>query len=161
MISEETRTQKIEWFRQKCRECQLAATVQRLAVYDYLIQTITHPTADQVFEAVSAQFPTISRTSVYRILDTLAENGIIKRLFHTGSAVRYDADIGPHHHYICSRCGRVIDSPATNENPIPAGSLGPSGFRITDCSVVFSGLCADCQDGETEGKIEKNDCKAN
>ena len=94
-------------FRDLCKNIGWKCTPQRLAVYAYLQQNHTHPSVDVVWDAVRCSQPTISRESVYRILNELSEHGIIGRVDHIDNA-RYDCRIGAHGHFICKSCREFL-----------------------------------------------------
>ena len=104
-----------------CRERGLPVTTQRRAVLDVLLQRTDHPTADQIFDAVRKRNPQISRRTVYRVLDTLAELGLIRRVHHPGGTARYDAKTHRHHHLVCIHCNKIVDleSPALDQLSLP------------------------------------------
>ena len=127
-----------------CRQHGLPVTAQRRAVLEALVAREDHPTADQLFEVVRMRLPDISRTTVYRVLETLVRVGAVQRVSHLGSAVRYDAFTEPHHHLVCVRCERLLDvvDPALDGLHPPAQL--PPGFEILDYSVHFRGVCSNC-----------------
>ena len=53
-------------FMEICREAGWKCTSQRLAVYDFLQDNLTHPDVDTVWHAVRSHLPAITRESVYR-----------------------------------------------------------------------------------------------
>ncbi|HRX84343.1 MAG TPA: transcriptional repressor, partial [Phycisphaerae bacterium] len=65
-----THESSLEWFEQLCRQQGLALTVQRRTILSVLLDSDDHPTADQVYEIVRQRLPGLSRTTVYRVLDT-------------------------------------------------------------------------------------------
>lgn len=147
--------QQLEPFKKQCHELNLAVTPQRVKVYEYVTSVTTHPSADQVYEVVREAFPTISRTSVYRILDTFARHDLIKRLVHPGTAVRYDGNTERHFHLYCTQCDTVFDLfqlelfPEFSREAI----LKAAGdFKVLDYSVVFTGICARCQAADQNKK---------
>ena len=91
-----------------CREAGWKCTSQRLAVYEFLRNNLTHPDVDTVWTAVRITQPAITRESVYRILNEFAAKGIIRRMDHIDSA-RYDSRTGAHGHFICEKCGEISD----------------------------------------------------
>jgi len=134
-------------FEAECRRRGLALTVQRRTVYQALSGRRDHPTADQVFDAVRERLPGLSRTTVYRVLDTLVEAGFARKVQHAGGVARFDPITERHHHLVCEACGRLVD---VDDAAVPALRLPQargSGFRITDYSVSFIGLCGDCARG--------------
>src|SRR5512142_935165 len=81
-----------------CRRRGLAVTIQRRAVFAELALRRDHPTADQIYDAVRGSLPGLSRTTVYRVLETLVEVGLARKVHHAGGAARFDPMTGRHHH---------------------------------------------------------------
>ena len=131
-------------FRKICRENGWKCTPQRLSVYVFVQGNLTHPDVDTVWEAVRDSLPSITRESVYRILNEFAEQGIIRRLDHIDNA-RYDSRTGLHGHFICRKCGRITDFdwPAGVEIPETArtGTVDHMEFRLI-------GLCRECSSAD-------------
>lgn len=132
-------------FERECRRRGLALTVQRRAVFEELSTRRDHPTADQVFEAVQRRLPGLSRTTVYRVLDTLVGTGFAQKVHHPDAVVRFDPTTGRHHHLVCESCGSLVDLEDGAVSPVPLPDPAGTGFHIRDYSVSFSGLCANCQ----------------
>src|SRR5215472_5012261 len=128
-----------------CRERGLPLTVQRRAVVEALASRGDHPSADDLFESVSQRVPGVSRTTVYRVLDTLVELGLASRLSHPGGGARFELRQRRHHHLHCVRCGGVQDftSPTLEAMELPRLEL--RRFQVEDWSVHVTGLCAACR----------------
>lgn len=135
----------IEHFERLCRHHRIPLTVQRRTIFQLIVGRDDHPTADQVCEQARKRLPTISRTTVYRILDNLVELGVITRICHPGSAGRFDPKIVRHHHLVCMRCEKIIDLEAACSNDIPWPDVRRHGFQIRDFHIHFQGLCASCR----------------
>jgi len=132
-------------FETECRRRGLAVTVQRRTVFAELAGRRDHPTADQVYDAVRDRVPGLSRTTVYRVLEALVQNGLARKVQHVGGVVRFDPMTERHHHLVCEACGRLVDLDDTLVPPLRLPEARGTGFRITDYSVSFTGLCPDCQ----------------
>jgi Fur family peroxide stress response transcriptional regulator len=134
---------KMRHFEKLCREQGVPLTVQRRTILESLALREDHPTADQVFEDVARRLPGLSRTTVYRVLETLVEMGVIHRASHLGSAARYDPNTERHHHLTCLSCHKVMD---VEDETVQRVQLPKShkGFEIMDYSVNFKGYCPDC-----------------
>ena len=132
-------------FRELCNRHGLAATIQRFIVYQTLCQMHNHPTPDMIFERLHPTCASVSRMSVYRILEQFSRSRIIRRLNHPGSSMRYDAFMHPHHHLICVDCGAVYDIPCREDEQItlPPESV-PDGAIVLDYTLDFQGLCRRC-----------------
>jgi len=87
----------------------LRLTHQRLEILRQLVKSRDHPSAEAVFGRVRKKLPTLSLDTVYRTLSTFDELGLIRRVPVTGDQGRFDADLSPHHHFICSSCNTIHD----------------------------------------------------
>jgi Fe2+ or Zn2+ uptake regulation protein len=118
-------------------------TPQRRSIFRVLHGADHHPTAEEVYETVRTEMPTISLRTVYQTLNDLAAMGEIQPVdLGTGSA-RFDPHIAPHHHMVCTGCGWVAD--VAEEFPQVTPPAGPdSGFEVATTEIVFRGRCAAC-----------------
>ena len=89
----------------------LRCTKQRLAIYDALAGTASHPTAEQLYEVVRSECEGLSLATVYNTLDALCDAGLCCKLPVTNGSVRYDADLHPHMHVVVEETGEFIDVP--------------------------------------------------
>jgi len=144
----EAHRKRITSFEERCRSEGVQATVQRRAIFEVVLDLDHHPTADDVFETVTSRIPGVSRTTVYRTLETLARMQLINRVSHPGSAVRYDRNIDTHHHLLCDQCNEIIDVSDERLDTLPAPDTLPAGFEIIGCNVQFRGICESCRDKE-------------
>lgn len=128
-----------------CRQHGLPVTVQRRAVYRFVRGRKDHPTADQVYKGVRKHLPDVSRMTVYRVLDALVRIGALRKVCSPNSSARYDANTGRHHHLVCTVCEKLVDyeDEGLNDLPLPRGRA--QGFQISDYSIQFRGMCADCR----------------
>lgn len=132
-----------------CRQHGWKCTPQRLAVYAYVSGTLCHPCVDDVWAHIRESLPSVTRESVYRILNELAEYGIIQRLDHLDRA-RYDSQTGPHGHFICDRCHAISDF------ILPAGTVFPDvpvAGTVHHIEFRLSGVCEKCNSNlKTKGE---------
>jgi len=138
-------TDRIAAFEAECRRRGLALTIQRRAVYQELADHQDHPTADQVYDALHQRLPGLSRTTVYRVLDTLVEQRFARKVHHTGGAARFDPMTARHHHLVCDGCGLLVDLDDAVVPGVPLPDARGTGFRIHDYSINFTGLCKNCR----------------
>lgn len=137
--------QRLSHFVAHCKRRGLSVTHQRLAVYEALLASPDHPTAEQIFKRVRQRYPTISLATVYKTLDTLESEGLISKITFLPDAARYDANIEHHHHLVCVRCHRVDDLPAALLERVKIPDDAAKDYRILGVSVQFHGLCSRCQ----------------
>ena len=119
-------------------------SLQRMAVMDYLMKNPVHPTVDLIFNELSPSIPTLSKTTVYNTLKLLEENGAIQSLNIDEKNVRYDADISPHAHFRCKKCGQVYDLFVNGLDSIQLESV--EKLMITECQVYYKGYCEKCHE---------------
>ena len=119
----------------------LKPTYQRLRILEYLERHRTHPTVEMIYEDLVREIPTISKTTIYNTLNSFLEKEIINSITITGTETRYDYKSSPHHHFLCSRCGRVIDidikCPYVEKKEF-------DGHKIKEIHGYFKGICKEC-----------------
>ena len=141
---------RLRIFESLCRERGLPLTVQRRDIFKAVLQRDDHPTADQIHDAVKDRIPGLSRTTVYRVLETLVELGVIRRLHHPGGTARFDGKVHRHHHLICRSCQEVIDIETKRFDKLKLAPSQQHGFEIEDFTVHFVGICSECRLKMTE-----------
>lgn len=127
----------------KLRALNLTLTPQRRAILQHLENNPTHPTAQEIFAAVTREFPITSRATVYNSLALFKDLGIVREVVTAGGEVRYDMNTEAHHHYRCRGCGRLFDLPAERVKV----ELIPSpddGFVVENFEVTIDGRCPAC-----------------
>jgi len=127
----------------RLRDKGLRVTQQRVAVLEFLLATPKHPTAEEVGAAVNRLVSTASRASVYNVLHSLKESGLIDELVVGDAVARYDANLDRHHHFICRACGAVEDVPFETFREAPRPRLA-DGHTVEDYTVTLRGVCPRC-----------------
>ncbi|MEF9841702.1 MAG: transcriptional repressor [Raoultibacter sp.] len=120
-------------------------TVQRALVLGAVQSLHHHPTSADVYEVVRAQYPNISRATVYRNLGVLAKKGEVFRVEVPNGADRYDFHNEPHYHLKCRVCGRVFDADMPHMPNLADAITDTHGFHIEAHQIIFEGVCFDCQ----------------
>jgi len=119
-------------------------TIQKEIILNTLRDQPCHPTASQLYEAVRERYPSISRSTVFRVLSAQADAGEILRLHLDGESDRFDGTTTRHSHICCQRCGKVADVDWTSPQ-VPSDT---AGYKVTGISLHYSGLCPECQGTE-------------
>lgn len=99
----------IENIRNKFTEKGLKITPQRIAILESIYKLNNHPTADNIIEYIRKSHPNIATGTVYKVLETLVDNGLIKKVTTDKDVMRYDGIIEHHHHLYCSKCDLITD----------------------------------------------------
>ena len=130
-------------FTEACRERGMPVTHQRLAVFRALLESESHPDADAIHKSLRAAYPTLSLGTVYKTLETLQSLGLARAVSSPGPTRRFDGNRTPHHHLLCTRCGRLMDVELDQlaQIALPAGL----DFQVTDLTIQFNGICSTCQ----------------
>jgi len=118
---------------------------QRERILEVLQGTGTHPTASWVYDRLKSEFPDLSLGTVYRNLNILVEQGLIRKIDFGSTFDRYDANISQHYHFICERCGAITDlefpiDDELNRKVEQAVGITPNRHRIE-----FYGICKQCR----------------
>lgn len=120
-------------------------TIQRKLVVDAVRELHCHATADDVYELIAKEHPTIGKGTVYRNLMILAENGEIKRVEIPNGADRFDHTLCEHYHVRCIKCGSVCDVDMDALPHLENRIHDTHGIKILDYDILFKGICPDCQ----------------
>ncbi len=135
---------KMEIFKNILEERGIKPTYQRLKILEYMSESVkSHPTVEMIYEKLAKDIPTISMTTVYNTLNALSEKGLVAAVTITGTETRYDFNTSSHHHFLCKKCGTIID--IAIECPFAVGQeKAVDGHRIEEVHGYFRGICADC-----------------
>ena len=91
------------------KEKNLKITPQRIAVLEAILELGNHPTAENIIESIKMNHPNIAIGTVYKILETFVDNGIVKKVKTDKDIMRYDAILEKHHHLYCVESDRIED----------------------------------------------------
>jgi len=136
---------RMEAFKAKCRAAGLKVTPQRMAVYEVLIKSNEHPSAEMVFRKVKRTLPNISLDTVNRTLLTLYEIGAAFAVEGSGDAKRFDGNLKNHQHFKCIKCKRVIDFHHKPFDNIAVPKSISRRFTVLRKTVYLEGICDLCR----------------
>ena len=125
-------------------------TIQKELVLNAVRSLQRHATADEVYNFIKTEHPSVSKTTVYRNLNLLSDDGTIKKIEIPGEADRFDHCTADHYHVRCLRCGRVFDVDMDALPPMEEQIRDAHGFVFLGCDIVFKGICPEC--GANENK---------
>lgn len=123
----------------------LKLTPQRIAVYDMLKNTKSHPSAEMIYNSITEKYPTMSLATVYKTLKTLVEVNLIQELNVGEGNFRYDANANPHPHVMCVKCNRVDDIDDADISIINNIIKDHTDYEIHSSKTYFYGLCPNCK----------------
>jgi Fur family peroxide stress response transcriptional regulator len=130
----------------KLKERDFRITPQRLAILKVLAASEGHPSVDDIYQEVKAEFPTTSLATVYKTVSLLKElNEVLELGFPDGSN-RYDGyNPVPHPHAICMKCKKIMDPELMNLDELSQEMSKKTGYKIFHHRLDFFGLCPECQ----------------
>lgn len=118
-------------------------TPQRMVILEYLDGNKDHPSAEDIYRAVSRRFPTMSIATVYNTLERLRRKGGVLELTIDPDKKRFDPNTEPHHHLICVKCKKIVDVHVDYDLVVPDHQK--DDFEITGNHVEFYGMCSACR----------------
>lgn len=116
---------------------------KRTLIYNYLVTRKNHPTVEVIYKDLLPEAPTLSKTTVYNVLNLFLEKNLVQALNIEGNELRYDADISSHGHFKCSTCGMVFDFDV-DRSAFP--SLPLTGFVSHQVHYFVIGVCKECNE---------------
>ena len=128
-------------------------SVQRIAIMRYLIKNPTHPTADEVFESLRRQIPTLSKTTVYNTLKLFVESRAAVFVGIDEKNARFDGTVNPHAHFRCKICGCITDLPMSTQHVLPNGF----SCEIEETYFYLKGICENCKKKKGVATINKQE----
>jgi Fur family transcriptional regulator, stress-responsive regulator len=122
----------------------LHVTAQRLSVLR-AVSVLAHGTADDIYQAVSAEIGAVSRQAVYDALAAFTDKGLLRRIQPAGSPARYETRVGDnHHHLVCRSCNRMVDVDCAVGHTPCLTAADSSGYAIDEAEVIYWGRCPAC-----------------
>ena len=120
----------------------LKVTPQRIAILEAIVKLNNHPTAENIIEYIRKNHPNIATATVYKVLDALVSNELIKKVKTENDIMRYDAVMESHHHLYCSESDRIEDYNDAELNrmlELYFERKGIPGFKIEDIKLQIIG----------------------
>ena len=126
------------------KDTKVRITPQRHAILEYLINSMAHPTADDIYKALEGKFPNMSVATVYNNLRVFREVGLVKELTYGDSSSRFDFVTTQHYHVICEECGKIVDFHYPGLDEVEQLASHVTGFQINNHRMEIYGTCPDC-----------------
>lgn len=133
---------KINEIRNKLVEKGLKVTPQRIAILEAIIKLNNHPTAEYIIDYIRKNNPNIATATVYKVLEALAEKGLISKVKTENDIMRYDAFLEKHHHLYSSDSDRIEDYLDDELNEILENHFAKKeipDFKIEDIKLQIIG----------------------
>ena len=130
---------------ERLREWGVRVTPQRLAIAEAVLNSVEHPSVQQIYERVQDHFPSKTLATIYSTLDVLKRSRLIQELPFPQFS-RYESNLEPHVNLVCIQCGNVMDASAGAETVVRLREqvASQSNFRVAWQRVDFHGWCRIC-----------------
>ena len=125
-------------------EKKLRHSHQRDLIYNYLLATKAHPSAEMIYDDLRKVEPNLSLGTVYRNLKLLEEFGMVRKVTNVNNMERYDAFPADHIHFVCDKCQSVIDLPDLKKDIIRETLGDEVSGRIDWVNIIVGGVCHKC-----------------
>jgi Fur family transcriptional regulator, ferric uptake regulator len=122
------------------------SSVQRQVILEEVIKEKDHPSAQEIYQRVRQRLPKISLGTVYRNLEQLASNGLIRKIESADGQRRFDGELAEHYHIRCLYCGRVDDAPLPLLSRLNQNFGRMSEYQILGHRLEFFGICPRCRE---------------
>lgn len=129
----------------KLRALGYRMTPQRLAILHVLRHEGTHLSPADVYKKALVELPGITEPTVYRTLEFLADNGLVRPSYSANGHLTYEIAGSEHHHIICKVCGSEIEVEHLLLESLYRILETTSGYRSIGSHVTFFGVCPKCQ----------------
>ncbi len=125
-------------------------TIQKKIIFNTLRDIDGHPTAKEVYEKLHSKHATISRATVFRVLNNLANAGHINRIRILDNSDIYDYITDGHQHIICTKCNKITNVKISFDKNINEEVEEISQYKVLNYNMIFKGICSECIEKEKE-----------
>lgn len=120
-------------------------TPQRHAILSYLMDAMSHPSADEIYKALARDYPSMSVATIYNNLKLFVEAGLVRELTYGDDSSRFDANMTDHYHMMCEQCGTIVDFEYPQLHDVELEAVRQTGFALTGHRMEVYGVCSECQ----------------
>ena len=140
---------RLQQLTRKLRDRGHRLTPQRLAVLKILAVSEGHPTVQQIYDQIKADFPMTSLATVYKTVTLIKDMGEVLELSFSDGSNHYAGNKPfPHPHLICTKCKSITDPEVPGQATLFQQVEEATGYEILSHRLDFYGICPQCQDQE-------------
>jgi len=136
--------ERLNHLKEGFRRLGVKLTHQRLEIFREVAKSSDHPDAERIYKSVRKRVPTVSLDTVYRTLWLLLDLGLITTLGPSRERTRFDANMRPHHHFVCSMCGMTRDFYSEELDGLRVPRSAKSFGQVATMQVEVRGVCLEC-----------------
>lgn len=130
---------------QLLQSSQLKVTAARKVALHYLEKEARPVDVEEILEHLRKHKLETDRATIYRMIDTFLDKGIIDRFEFGEGKFRYELSGSDHHHLICEQCGLVEDISDCGIDTWEKEIKKKKGFLVKRHALEFFGVCTSCQ----------------
>ncbi len=116
----------------------------RVRILSYIMSTKEHPSAETIYDKLSPQIPTLSKTSVYNTLKLFVEKGLLLEINLHDNESRFDGDCSFHGHFLCVGCKNLEDIQVSCNGKC-VDKIKDGDRIILNYQIILQGYCSDCK----------------
>lgn len=129
---------------EQLKQSDIRITPQRYAILEYLVESDSHPTADEIYKHLEHRFPNMSVATVYNNLRLFTDIGFVTEMAFGDASSRFDFTSTRHYHAVCRECGKVVDVFYPGLEDVEVATEQLTGFKIDEHRLELYGTCPDC-----------------
>ncbi len=116
-------------------------TTTRLVLLRFIASKVGHFSAEDIYDALKEEYPSLSIATVYNNMSLFARLGIVQELRIKRDKVVYDTRPDPHDHFLCLICGNIYDI-ETPQRELPQEI---EGHKVYSAQTYYYGVCKNCR----------------
>jgi len=118
-------------------------TYPRVAILHYILKYKTHPTADEIFNALLEDIPSLSIATVYNTIKLFLQKQLLAEVTIEENELRVDGNVEPHIHFKCEICQKIYDCYEDKKETLLDKKF-IDGHKILQYHINFKGICRTC-----------------
>lgn len=146
MIAEKQSShQLLERFLNTLHNAGIKVTHQRLEIIKEVISSNEHPDAETIHNRLKKRLPMISLDTVYRNLWMFLDLKLISTVGTPNRSIKFDTNIDHHHHFICRKCGQIMDFYSNKLDQSDFTEEVKNIGRAEEAQINIKGVCYQCE----------------
>ncbi|MDA3862723.1 MAG: transcriptional repressor [Deltaproteobacteria bacterium] len=134
----------MKYYKKILQDYGVVASLQRIKILEYLDKNRIHPTADDIYQALADEMPTLSKATIYNTLKAFVAKNLLIALSLFENEIRYEYNKKPHIHLKCVKCGKIFD---IHYNKAFLNKENLDGHKILEQHLNLKGICKNCREG--------------
>ncbi|MBK7143039.1 MAG: transcriptional repressor [bacterium] len=148
--------QRIDHFYDICDRHQVKVTRAREEVFRAVASSELHPDVETIYKGVQKRIPRVSLDTVYRAVRLLRDLHLLHTVDSSPDRIRFDANLGPHHHFVCIQCETVYDFQSREYRALRTPAAAQMIGRVQETRIELRGICHHCSEATGKATKKKN-----